>query len=310
MKTFVTLSDLVYFSYPVIPLRWHCALARVHGTVLHLTQKQTAVDVRDNLAGVNPRWSDKELHAMVRRSFQYKSLRNLLFILAPKLTDDVMSRLFAVDGLHRLDQALAASGKGVILLATHLNSLSVFLLVVMLRRRGYDIRVALVIEEDRWSSSWLRSTFNRLTRQRTYFEHIGAFYCQFNIRPIVRALADRAVVLQTGDGWHSAGFVEVEFMNQRVAFTTGMLRIAQQTGATVVPIFTDGAPPDRIRFVIEEPFTVPTNEPVDASVAAFARRLEHYLLANVECWEHWLIANALQTMAGWPQQTLEKRYTV
>ncbi len=306
-KPLITLSDLTYVSYPFVPLRWLCAFARLHGTVQYLTNKRAAAVVRNNLASANERLSGGELQAMTRRFFEYSSLRNLLFMLSPKLTDDKMLQIFTVDGLDRLDRAIAA-GKGVILLASHLNSLSVFMLVIMLRRRGYDIRVAFIVEQDNWSSSRFRSLLNRMTRDRTYFEHMGAFFCQLNIRPMVRALSQGAVVVQTGDGWHSAGFVEVDFLNRRLPFTTGMLRVAQETGATVVPIFTEGAPPDRLRFKIEEPFSVPKSEPVDASVTAFAKRLEHYLIQNLECWEHWRVPDALQTLASVPKQTLENRY--
>lgn len=305
----VTLSDLTYVSYPFVPLRWLCALARFHGTVQYRTNKRSTAAVRDNLASANGKLSDAELEAMTRRFFEYSSLRNLLLLLSPKLTDDKMLELFTVDGLDRLDRALAA-GKGVVLLASHLNSVSVFMLVIMLRRRGYDIRVAFTVERDSWSSSRFRSLLNKVTGDRTYFDHIGAFYCQLNIRPIVRALSQGAAVLQTGDGWHSAGFVEVDFLNRRLPFTTGMLRVAQETGATVVPIFTEGSPPDRLKFKIEEPFSVPRNEPVDASVTAFARRLEHYLTENLECWEHWRVPDALETLASVPKQTLEKRYKI
>ena len=304
-----TLSDLTYVSYPLVPLRWLCAFARLHGTLEYLKNKRLAGVVRNNLAGANARLSDAELRAMTRRFFEYSSLRNLLLILAPKLTDDKMLQLFTVDGLDRLDRAIAA-GKGVILLASHLNSVSVFMLVIMLRRRGYDIRVAFIVERDNWSSSRFRSLLNRMTGDRTHFEHMGAFFCQLNIRPIARALSQGAAVVQTGDGWHSAGFVEVDFLNRRLPFTTGMLRVAQETGATVVPIFTEGVPPDRLRFKIEEPFSVPKNEPVDASVEAFAKRLEHYLIENLECWEHWRVPDALETLASVPKQTLEKRYRI
>lgn len=304
----VTLSDLVYLCYPAVPLSWLYAMARAHGSWLYLTKRRSAAALRANLGGVRPEWNATEVRAAAHRFFQYRNLRNLQFVLAPKLTDQQLERAVALDGLERLDRAIAASANGVILLTGHLNSLSTFLLVFLLRRRGYDIRVPLVSEQDNWSSSWVRTTFNRLTGDRTYFQQLGAFHCVFNIRPIVRALGERAVLFQTGDGWHSAGFVEVEFLGRQLPFTTGMLRIAQQTGATVVPVFATGTPPDHLHFVLEEPFTVPKDEPIDVKVGAFARQLEHHVRANVECWEHWLVPDTLQTIANWSRQSLERRY--
>lgn len=308
-KPLVTLSDLTYLSYPFVPLRGLCAFARFHGALQYRKNKHLAAAVRNNLATASVKLSDGELQAKTRRFFEYSSLRNLLFMLSPKLSDEKMLKMFSVDRLDRLDRAIAA-GKGVILLASHLNSVSVFMLVIMLRRRGYDIRVAFTVGEDNWSSSRFRTLLNKITGGRTYFEHMGAFSSHLNIRPIVRALSEGAAVLQTGDGWHSAGFIEVDFLGRRLPFTNGMLRVAQETGATVVPIFTDGAPPDRLIFKIEEPFTVPKSEPVDASVTSFAKQLEHYLKQNLECWEHWRVPNALETLASVPKQSLENRYKI
>jgi len=196
MRNLLTLGDLVYVSYPLVPLRWLCAIARLQGTIRHLTRRRQAAGVRDNLAEANGQLREPELRAMTRRFFQYASLRSLLFILGPKLTDQAMARLFTVEGLERLDHA-RHTGRGVILLASHLNSLSVFLLVIRLRRRRYDIRTAVTEDRDNWSGSWFRSLFNRITHGRTYPEHIGAFQCRFNIRPMIQALAQGAIVLQT-----------------------------------------------------------------------------------------------------------------
>jgi len=303
----VTFGDLTYVSYPVVPLRWLCAIARLQGSVRYLMDKRSASAVRNNLAGVKGKSSDEELQAMTRRFFEYESLRNSLFILSPKLTDEKLLQLFSVDGIERLDKAIAA-GKGVILLASHLNPMSTFMLVMLLRRRGYDIRVAFTEDHDHWSSSRFRRLLRRITGDRSYFEHVGGFQCQLNIRPIVRVLTQGAVVAQTGDGWHSAGYVDVDFLNRRLPFTTGMVRIAQETGAMIVPVFAAGAPPDQLRFMIEEPYSVPKGEPVDACVAAYAKRLEHYLMERPECWAYWFVPDALEKLAGVRNQTLENRY--
>ena len=309
MTKFLHLSDVAFASYPVVPLRWFFAVARLQGVVRQKTNKRLSLTVRNNLASLKPGLSDTELDTRTRRFFEYARLRELLFLLVPKMADQTLSQLCPVEGLDQLDRC-RASGRGAILLASHLNSRANFLMVVMLKRRGYDIRVALPVEEDPWAPSAFRSLINRRSGIRSYFECIGAFYSQFNIRPIARALTEGAIIVQTGDGWHSAGFAEVDFLNRRLPFTTGMMRVAQLTGVPIVPIFASGTPPDLLKFVIEEPFHVERSEPVEAKVATYAKRLEYYVLEHPECWEHLEIPDLLQSWSNWSKRPLHERYLV
>lgn len=309
MTKLLDLSDVAFVSYPVVPLRWFFAVARLQGAVRYLTNQRLSRTVRNNLASLNLGLPDSELDKRTRRFFEYARLRELLFLLAPKMTDETLSKLCPVDGLDQLDRC-RASGRGVILLASHLNSRAMFLLLIMLKRRGYDIRVAVPTETDPWAPTAFRTLINRRSGLRTYFEYMGAFYSQFNIRPITRALAEGAIVMQTGDGWHSTGFVEVDFLNRRLPFTTGMIRVAQLTGVPVVPFFIAGTPPASLRFVMEEPFQVEKTEPVETKIAAYAKRLEHYVLEHPECWEYLEIPDLLQTWSNWSKRSLQERYHV
>jgi KDO2-lipid IV(A) lauroyltransferase len=270
--------------------------------------------VRRNLAqNFGATRSAAEIDLLTRRFFEYRRLRGMLRALAPRLTTAEMDELLPFEGLEHLDRALE-QGRGAILLGSHLNSLCMFNAIVLLRERGYDIGVALPEEEDPWAPSLLQKAAARLTGTKTLRELTGAFYAQFNIRPIVRHLGASGIVAQTGDGLHSARFVEVDFLGRRIPFPTGMTSVAQLTGAPIVPIFQVGSPPDDLRIVIEEPWTVERGEnaagALTDAVATFARRLEFHLLDNVACWEHWLIEDTLATMASWPQRPLEERYKV
>jgi lauroyl/myristoyl acyltransferase len=305
----LNISDLAFVSYPILPLGFFFAIARVQGVGQYLTNKRLSEMVRENLVSLKPGLPDTELNRRTRRYFEYSRLRELLFLLAPKMSDETLSQLCPVDGLDHLDRCRASS-QGVILLASHLNSRALFLLVMMLRRRRYDIRVAVPVEEDPWTPTAFRSLINRRSGIRPHLECIGAFYSQFNIRPIARALTEGAIIIQTGDGWHSAGFVEVDFLNRRLPFTTGMMRVAQLTGVPIVPIFASGTPPDLLKFVIEEPFHVERTEPVETKVAAYAKRLEYYVLEHPECWEHLEIPDLLQSWSNWSKRPLHERYLV
>ena len=314
MTKLVDSSDAGYLLYSILPLSRIFALSRLHGRLTYAVARRQRRIVRSNLADALGRAADeRELDLLTRRFFEYKRIRGVMQAVTPRLTSAQTAQLVPVEGLEHLDRALEQS-RGAILLGSHLNSIVMFIAIPMLRQQGYAIGVALPEERDPWAPSLLRRAVSRFTGTNSLRELIGGFYAQFNIRPIVRQLAANGVVAQTGDGLHSARFVEVHFLGRRIPFPTGMLGVAQLTGAAVVPIFQVGAPPDGLRIVIEEGWTVERGDDpagrLAEAVARFARRLEHHLLENVACWEHWLVEDTLATMASWPQRPLEERYRV
>lgn len=314
MRKLAEPSDAAYLLYSLLPLRALFAIARAHGRLTHVVARRRRATVRANLAAAGGAGrSAAELDALTRRFFEYKAGRSLLLAVATRLTDAELARLLPTEGLEHLDAALE-HGRGVILLGSHLNSVSMFNAIIMLRRRGYDIGVALPEAEDPWSPSVIRSFLAKRLGTRSVYEATGAFFAQFNIRPIVRKLAENAVVAQTGDGLHSARFVDVEFLGRELPFPTGMAAIAQLTGAVIVPVFQVGSPPDGLRIVFEEPRTIDAGADAEASlraaVADYARRLEHHLRENLACWEHWLIEDTLTTIESWPRRPLADRYEV
>ena len=313
MKVF-SFGDVIYLLYPVIPLRWLFALARLRGKLDCFLRTKRYATVRNNLAAVcGENAKAVYIDTMAHCFFEYQQLRALLVMVSPRISFDELSRLCPIEGLEHLDRAVALK-KGVVLLGSHLNSASQFLAVALLRKRGYDASVLVTTDGDVWERTALRKFIDRKLGKKSLKELIGAFYCQFNIRPFIQRLKQNTIVLQTGDGWHSTGFVQVEFLHRMLPFTTGMMHVAQLTGAVVVPLFAVGAPPDKMRFVIEEPFFVEKNEDpnlnLQKSVAAYARRLEYHLLQNIACWQHWEISNTLDTMATWPQRPLSERYHI
>lgn len=314
MRKLVDSSDIVYLLYPVVPVRWLLGLARRYGALTYLLSRTRRTTVRRNLErAFGSTHTSSELDVLTRQFFEYKRVRGALLALAPRLSEDEIAERVPLEGLERLDAALA-NGRGVILLGSHINSVCLFLTTIMLRARGYDVRTALAEEGEPWPSSTLRRWLDRRLQTRPLRELIGGFYVQFNVRPLVRQLAENTIVVQTGDGLHSARFVEVEFLGEQVPFTTGMASVARVTGAVVVPIFELGAPHRGLRAVIEEPWTVDAGDDpkaaVERAVTAYAKRLEHHLRENIPCWEHWLIDDVLETMASWTAKPLEERYAV
>lgn len=312
MAGLISLADLAYLLQPIVPARWMCALAQWRGRVRYRLGGSRTTIVRNNLASVlaeSPR--SGEIEGLTRSFFEFHQLRGLLLALAPQWSAERLARQFPIEGVEHLDQALAR-GKGVILLGSHLNSVCMFIAILSLRRAGYDVRVAISDTREPFAPTLVRRCTNRLTGTKTLSQRLGMFYCQFNIRPIFQALSKNAIVGQTGDGLHSAAFVETEFLGRTLPFTSGMMSVAQATQAAVVPLFSLGEPPGNIRIVLEPPMHVEQTEDRDegvrAAVTTFVDRLDHHVRANMACWEHWLIENTFETMKDWKNRSLKERY--
>ena len=301
-------GDLAELGHRMLPLGALCRLSAWRGRLLYGLRRREAEALRKNLAPL-ARGND-DAATLARRFLEEQQIRRLLIILAPRLGTEELLRLLPLRGLENLERALAG-GSGAILLLSHLHSLGGLLAVVLLRRLGHDVRVAVPTLEDPWSTTRARRLLSRiLGPEETLAQQIGGFPCQFNIRPIVRALKGGTAVAQTGDGWHSASFVDVQFLGRTLPFPTGMLSIARLTGVPVVPLFVTG-PATRMEVLIEEPFQVARSEAaLEEAVGRYAARLEELIRAWPAAWEHWATPDTLDTLASWRERPLRERYEV
>lgn len=307
MGRLVGLADVAVLLRRVLPLAWMYRLARLNGTLVYLLAPAKRRAVRGNLADFAD--GGAELRSMTRKYFQQRQTRILMLQMFLEMDPQERPSHLEIEGLEHLDQALAA-GHGVILLASHLNSLGVLMTVMILRQRGYDVGLALPSENEPFAPTRLGRFLHGKTKRLTLREELGGFYVRFNVRPIVKRLARNAIVGQTGDGWHSAAFASVPFLGRSLPFTTGMMSVAQSTGAMVVPCNVVGTPPD-LRCVIFPPYVVPKGDDPAADLAQaigrFVETLERDLGENPLSWEHWLIPDTLDTMQSWPERPLNER---
>ena len=310
MSGLVGLGDVAGLLRRVLPLPWMYRLARLHGTAVWLLRSQQRRAVARNLAPFAA--GDAELRKMTRRFFQLRQSRVLMLLLFLEMSPSERQAQLEIEGLEHLDHALAR-GRGAILLGSHLNSLGVFMSIMVLRQRGYAVELALPSDAEVFPTTRVGQLLRRKSARPSLNEELGGFFVQFNVRPIVKRLAQNVVVAQTGDGWHSTAFTTVPFLGRMLPFTTGMMSVARSTGAMVVPFNVVGAPPE-LRCAMSEPLDVPRGDDaaadLGAAVATYAARLEHDLLQNVACWEHWLIEDTLDTMGRWPERPLRERLEI
>lgn len=308
----LAIGDVAYLLHAAVPASWLFALARLRGVVGWLLKRRDRDTVRRNMLAVfGATKAPAEIEAAARRFFINQQLQNLLVMLAPRMSLAELEAVAPIEGIAHLESAIGR-GKGAILLGSHVNSVSLFVAIILLRRKGYDVRVAMPTPKDPWRQTAVRKFVDRLAGRPGLREQLGAFYAQFNVRPIAQKLAQNTVIAMTGDGWHSAAFVDVEFLGRTVPFTTGAMNLARATGATVIPAFATGEPARGLTLILEQPFTVQktpqASADLQASVAAYVRRVEHHVVSNPAGWQHWLVADLVNTMATWPQRSLQDRY--
>lgn len=304
------IEDAASLAHLVLSINTLCRLATWRGQVIHRLNLAHAEALRANLEPFAP--PGESGGSLARQFLAGQQIRRLLLAIAPRLTTPELRALVPIRGLEWLEQHRAeGTGRGAILLVSHVHSVGGLLAVTLLRRIGYDVRVALPPAGDAWAVTRAGRMIDGLLGQKpTITEALGGFTCQFNVRPIVRHLEAGTIVAQTGDGWHSAGFVDAQFLGRTLPFPTGVLSVARLTGVPVLPLFAAG-PARRMEFEIEAPFHVGRGDgELEEAVQRYAARLDRQVRAWPAAWEHWAIPNTLDTLAGWRDRPLHERYAV
>ncbi len=313
MSKLICIGDVAYLCTSFVPLPWLYTLARMKGRLRHWGSRETREIVHGNLQSfLGSSHSEPEIDRMTRLFFEYRELRILLYYLYPGLKPRQVEALLPLEGLEHLDR-LCPERKGGILLLSHVNSVVGLIAKEILRARGYDVRVAYPTETPPFPPTLFRRVWDRIFPPANIVA--SADFCtQFNIRPIVRRLREGAIILLTGDGWHSAGLAKAKFLGRELYFTTGAAGIARAVGCPIVPLFVVGYPPDMLRVVIEEPKALEMTEDqqrdLEVMVSNYTSRLEAHLVQYPLTWEHWSEERALETMATLPGRSLADRYRI
>ena len=308
-------GDIIYLAYLLFPFRLFLEFGRALGWLEMVIRPTSRRAVRANLQeAFGTVKSNGELARLTRRVFEYHQMRTILGQVAPLMTArGQLEKYFPLPDLDHLDTALA-QGKGVLLLAAHVNSMGLLLAVIQLRRRGYDVRCPMPAQQDAWAPTPFRRVINRrLGAPPSLVDALGAFYAQFNVRPLVQVLKEKAVLVLVGDGWHSAGFIDVEFLGRQLPFTIGPLGLARLAGCPVVPMFCVGTP-HHLRFEVETPFVVkrggPEADDLPGRLTHFIHSVEQRMLANIPSWQHWLQPDVFGQLANWRSQSIGERYNL
>jgi len=251
------LRRLARWDYPRL-LRFG---VRVGDFAYKLPLPQKAV-VERNLAWCFPEWSQEQRDRIAKEHFRDSGITLCETALAWFADRDRLLSLAEFEGLEELDRHHAA-GRGVILLAAHFTTLEI------------GARLATAIREVhavyKPSKNLLMTEFFRRYRGAVSAGMIASD----DIRSMVRVLKRGGIVWYAPDqAFRGKGAEEVPFFGQPVATNTATSRLAELTGAVVMPYFVErltGGTGYRVRIG-------PALESIPSADSVADTRLHHELI--------------------------------
>jgi len=239
------------FILSLLPRKLHMAMATMGGYLLYHLARNTRGQLIDLLlflygpGGIGT----KELQDVARRSFVHDVKRRGEELLMGKMSRKDCSRLVAMEGQENLELARAA-GKGTILLLSHYGS---FLLnLPALGFAGYPVKQVGGPPELKGHRSIHRRIFSL---RKQMYEQLPIMFLRtdLHLRGVLTALRLNEVVALALDGREGANWQDVEFFGRRASFSAGPLKLAQRTGAAIVPTYIVRQADDTHRVYFEPP---------------------------------------------------------
>lgn len=223
--------------------------------------------------------SERELDRMVKSAFRVSG-RNFmdLFTMSRTSSRALLRSIQVVEGNWSMIENAIAQGRGVIFVTGHVGCFD--FIGQLFRARGYK----LTIVTGRTTSRFL---FDGVTHLRGARGNQLVEPTPSGVRSVIRALrrGECAVFLSDRDFFQNGR--EVMFFGRTTTLPPGAIRIARDTGAVVVPIFSRRLSRG-YQLRILEPFTVTVTGNVDADVEAGLERLvdalERGIAGNLEQW--------------------------
>lgn len=276
----VFLAELFSWTFWLIPKPIRYAIADRAGDIFRRATNTYRDNVEANVAQVLGLTPESEDVRTAVKSIFHTSARNFTdLIVTPRQSSKALVTSLRVRHGHwgMVDDALA-HGKGVILVSGHLGSFDQVGQVFW--ARGYK----LTIVTGRTTSRFIFDGVTHLRGSR------GAKLVEptpSGIRQVIRNLRLGEVAVIVADRDHFQNGRAVELFGRTTTLPPGAIRIARDTGATIVPIAQRRTGRTH-ELDILEPFTVPRTADLEADMAAgFAKllpRLEHAIRESIAQW--------------------------
>ncbi|MEZ4665618.1 MAG: lysophospholipid acyltransferase family protein [Thermomicrobiales bacterium] len=218
------------------------------GDLSFLVSKSWRANVESNLSHVLDEPPDSaRVHRTARSVFQSNALNVATMLRSPHQSPRQL--LDSVRVTHGdwsiLDEALSA-GKGVIVLTAHLGSFDS--MGSSIRARGYPIAALTARTTNRFTFEFI--SFLRQAHDVKLIEASSS-----GVREAIEWVRAGKVLCLLSDRDFFVNGVQVEFFGEETTLPVGAVRIARETGAIVIPMFTVRLGSDHA-LMIEQPFVV------------------------------------------------------
>lgn len=129
---------------------------------------------------------------------------------------------------------------------------------------------------------------DRYLQQRIVFDRRNP---AAGMRRMIKALAGNGLLSITAGAWEGSDLAEGTLLGGRLSIALGAPRLAAQTGAALLPVFTVREPDGVFRVVIEAPIALPADQPRRsaecAAVQEYLTRHEHWVSNYPDQWRGW-----------------------
>jgi phosphatidylinositol dimannoside acyltransferase len=266
-------ADLIF---GLLPRKLSYFLMTVVGWVVATCFKGRVAGLVENLRRVFPEYSEDEIIDLMQRNAKNYGKFWVDLFKMPHLKLDYRRSLARIEGLENLDSVLAR-GKGCIVVTIHMG--------------GWEGCAALWGSLDQYRSALIAEVLEPPALWRRLLELRQSSGVE--IIPLGRT-APRTIIRRLQENWIVAGAIDrdilgsgkpYQFFGASAAIPSGLVDVAQRTGAGLLPIITLREPDDTYRFVGMEPLWVgPEADAVDAAMEKLLRIFEECIRQHPDQW--------------------------
>jgi len=214
----------------------------------------------------------KRVKKIVKGVFELRGVRKVMRYLIPMMDTSFIKRFVKVEGLHYLDEVLK-EGRGVVLIAAHIGI--PHLSFNALRAMGYNLILLSGVTPKDPKHPKLRYYD---THDNTIFVHDPSLSEVYK-KKILETLQAGKIIYYDGDAGEGRVKEQVSFLGKEMDFPTGMIYVAHQAKAAILP-FIHLYQKGKITLIFKEPIDqhwMEGERGYRRIVEAFTKLLESYI---------------------------------
>lgn len=213
----------------------------------------------DELSSIqHGKYPEDKKQAIIRHAYKIIAKNQLEILLFRHLDKEKTRRMITVTGKEKIDRAFFR-GKGIILLIAHFGANK--LVMPALGHDGYKIN-QVAGKPTEWIKifgnelSYVSRKIFELELKNEKFLPANFIYVFKSMKPIFKCLKNNEIVCMAIDGGGGTKREKIDFLGRKAMISDGPFRIAQRTGAVILPAFVVRQTDDTHQLIIEEPIQV------------------------------------------------------